>query len=167
MVEGFQSTLRDDLGVAAVMARKGVAASAIGAALGLEMPSGPRATFADQRTVVGTGPGTWLIIADDAEPDFAEDLADRLAGLASVSDQSSGYTIRRFSGPGARTLLQRGAAIDFDPAVFSKGSAATTVISHIGVILWQADDMPAYDCAVFRSFDSSFQHWIDQSIHAL
>ncbi|WP_174284791.1 sarcosine oxidase subunit gamma [Sphingomonas bacterium] len=158
---------RDRLGIASVMARKGIASAAIGTRLGIEMSDRPRAIVTGGRTVVGTGPGTWLLIEEDAAPDFTETLQQVLAGLAGVSDQSSGYVVQRFSGPGARTLLKRGAAIDFDTEAFATGSAATTVIAHIGVILWQVDDRPSYDVATFRSYAHSFRHWVDETAAAL
>lgn len=167
MVEGLTIEARDGLGIASLMARRGIAAAAIGAVLGFDLPTSPRAVFAGARTAIGTGPGTWLIVEEGAAPDFAERLADLLAGLASVSDQSSSYAVQRLSGPHARTLLQRGAAIDFHPAAFGPGSAATTVIARIGVILWQTDDFPSYDVATFRSYAGSFRHWLDLGVAAL
>lgn len=159
--------LRDGIAIASVMARKGADTAAIGMLLGVEMPTGPRAVFADLGAVIGTGPGTWLVVVDKGEADFAGSLSETLAGLASVSDQSSGYIVHRVSGASARTLLQRGAAIDVHPDSFGIGSAATTVIAHIGVILWQVDDRPSYDIATFRSFAASFRHWLDQTVAAL
>lgn len=158
---------REGLGIASVMARKGVDAGAIGAVLGATLPERPAAVFAGGRAIVGTGPGTWLVLEEGAGGDFAEGLAYALAGLAAVSDQSSGYLVQRLSGAGARTLLQRGAAIDFHPDAFRPGSAATTVIAHIGVILWQVDDAPTYEVATFRSFAASFRHWLDETATAL
>lgn len=158
---------REGLGIASVMARKWVDPAAIGAALGTEIPRGPHATFAGARTVLGTGPGAWLILADDADPDFADALAKELTELASVADQSSAYVVQRLAGLGARTLLQRGAAIDLHPDIFRAGAAATTVIAHIGVIVWQVDDRPTYDVATFRSYATSFGHWLEQTSAAL
>ena len=154
-------TSRAGLGIASVMARKRVDASAIGAALGAAMPCGPHATFAGARTVLGTGPGTWLVFEEAAAPDFAETIAQALSSLASVSDQTSGYVVQRLAGPDACGLLQRGAAIDLHPDVFRAGTAAATVIAHIGVTLWQVDDRPTYDVATFRSYGGCFRHWLE------
>lgn len=153
-------TPRDHLGIASVMARKGVDSEAIGTALNADMGGGPHAIFTGMRTVVGTGPGTWLVIEEAASPDYAEALTDALTGLASVSDQSSAYVVQRLSGSGARAVLQRGVALDLHPEVFRIGMAATTVIAHIGVILWQVDDAPTYDIATSRSYAGSFRHWL-------
>ena len=158
---------RERLGVASVMARKGVAAEAIGVALGVAMRRGPHATFAGPRTVLGIGPGAWLVLADDSDPDFADRLAETLAGLASVSDQSGAWVVQRLSGPGARTLLQRGIAIDLHPDVFHTGSVATTAIAHIGVILWQIEDSQSYDIATSRSYAKSFDQILVTAVAAL
>ena len=66
----------------------------------------------------------------------------------------------RLSGEGAGALLQKGAFVDLDPVAFACGVAATTVIAHIGVIIWKVDDAPTFDVALFRSFAGSFRHWI-------
>lgn len=143
MADPFTMLERHGLAMATVMARKGVDPAAIEVAAGdVELRS--------------TGPGTWLAIGGDPEA-----LAERLRGLAAVSDQSSGYIVYRLSGEGARTLLRRGAFIDLHPSAFSTGSVAVTMIAHIGVILWQVDDEPTFDVALFRSFDESFRHWAE------
>jgi len=167
VADGLTINARKNLGIVSVMARKGTDPAAIGAVLGCDMPASPRAVFAGARAVIGTGPGTWLVIEEGAAADFAEMLEEFLAGLASISDQSGGYSILRLAGPDARALLRRGAAIAVHPSAFGPGSAATTVIAHIGVILWQVDDHPTYDVATFRSYAGSFRHWLDQSIAAL
>ena len=159
---------RVGFGLATIMARKGVDAGTIGAALGVDAPSRPALVRGQAgMALIGTGPGSWLAYADGVSPLWAETLRERLAGLASVSDQSDGYSILRLSGEGARTVLQRGGAMDFHRDAFSAGSAATTVIAHIGVIIWQVDDQPTYDVATFRSFSHSFRHWLDQTAAAL
>ncbi len=112
-------------------------------------------------SMIGTGPGSWLAMMEDAAGDWAETLQAQVAGLASVSDQSGGYLVHRFAGPGATAVLQRGVAIDLHPAAFPTGSVATTVIAHIGVILWRVDYDPSFDVAIFRSYADSFRRWID------
>jgi methylglutamate dehydrogenase subunit D len=155
------------LGIATVMPRKGVSGAAIGAILGVELPTGPGTATANGLTVIGTGPESWLVMKAGAAPDFANQLTVVLAGLASVSDQSGGYVVTRLAGPQARTVLQRGAAIDFHPDSFRAGSTVTTVIAHIGVIIWQVDEQPSYHVATFRSYADSFRHWLDATIAAL
>ncbi|WP_315832573.1 sarcosine oxidase subunit gamma [Bradyrhizobium prioriisuperbiae] len=160
-------TEQSGLGLAAVMSRKGVRPAAIGAALGLAPSEGPGRVGDARLALIGTGPGTWLALTEAPDPDWSLQLAHKLTGLASVSDQSGGYMVFRIGGNGARALLQHGAFIDFHPDVFRQGSAATTVIAHIGVILWQRDDTPTFDVATFRSYAHSFRRWVETTAAAL
>lgn len=161
MVDQVSISERSSLGLATVMARRGVGGAAIAAAIGLEPSSGPGRTAGPDFALIGTGPGVWLALAESPPESWPDALEQQLAGLCAISDQSGGYVVFRLSGPGARELLQRGAAIDLHPAVFGPGSAATTVIAHIGVILWRPDASESFEVAVFRSYASSFRHWLD------
>jgi sarcosine oxidase subunit gamma len=167
VAEAVDITALSGFGLATVMARKGVDRAALGKVLGVDLPDRPGWASNGDLKLIGTGPGMWLALAEDAASDHAARVQTMVGPLASVSDQSSSYVIHRLSGPGARTMLQRGAAIDFHPSAFAPGSAATTVIAHIGVILWQVDDTPTYDIACFRSYADSFRHWICQCAAAL
>jgi sarcosine oxidase subunit gamma len=158
-------------GLAAIMARKGVGSEAIGAAMGMGgaigAPTRPAVgNSADGAALIGTGAGTWLCHVEQAPPFWAEDLAMRLSGLAAVADQSDGHTLLRLSGEGARRVLQRGMAIDLHPDAFGPGAAATTVIAHIGVLVWCVDQA-SFQLATFRSYSGSFRHWLDQAAAAL
>lgn len=150
----------EGLGLGTIMARNHIDASAIGAALGLELADGPVLTCNDELSLAGTGPGIWLAMCHGAQADWAERLAEKLDGIASVSDQSGGYAIFQFSGTDARELLQRGAFIDLHSSAFGPQSVATTAIAHIGAILWQRDETSTFEVAVFRSFAASFRDWI-------
>jgi sarcosine oxidase subunit gamma len=99
------------------------------------------------------------MIADEPAPDWPADVAENLADAASVFDQSSGYAILCLSGLDAGALLQKGAFLDLHPGKFKTGSVAVTVIEHIGAIVWRADET-LFEIAVFRSFASSFWHWL-------
>jgi sarcosine oxidase subunit gamma len=80
-----------------------------------------------------------------------------------VSDQSDGRTVIRISGPRTRDTLAKGLPIDLDLRAFPENGAATSVISLMGVQLWQVDDTPAYDIAIFRSLSGSFWRWLTAS----
>lgn len=146
------------VGLAAVMARRG--ADGLGARLGMAVPAGPGWAGDAALTLIGTGPGTWLARCERPAPDWAEALADRLAGLASVSDVSAAYRLFRIAGAGAATVLRRGAFVDVAEG-FGPGSAAVTVIAYIGVIIRQIDAAPTYELAVSRSYAESFRHWLN------
>lgn len=117
--------------------------------------------------LLGTGAGTWLAHAESEDPFWAYRLRERLQGLASVSDQSGAYMHYRLSGEGARIVLQRGLSIDLHPDAFGEGAVLTSVIAHVGVLLWCRNQAPSYDLAIYRSYADSFLHWLEESIAAL
>jgi heterotetrameric sarcosine oxidase gamma subunit len=152
---------RSGFGFAAVMGRKGINAAALQNALGFFPPEGPVRIERDRLGWIGTGPATWLAMTDAPEIGWPASLEQKLKGLASISDQSGSYRVFRIAGDNARLLLQRGAFIDLHADVFRRGSAATTVIAHIGVIFWQLDDSSAFEIATFRSYAPSFLRWLN------
>jgi heterotetrameric sarcosine oxidase gamma subunit len=158
---------RVGLGLATVASRKGQEAAlkaAVLQAYGVELPDSSRVANGSAVSFVGYGPGQWFAVSESlANESLARDLAQRLAGLASISDQSGGRTVLRVSGPRARDVLAKGLPIDLDPRAFPLGSAATSVIGHMGVQLWQVDDTRSYDIAIFRSLSHSFWRWLTAS----
>jgi methylglutamate dehydrogenase subunit D len=155
------------LGLATVACRKGQASAlsaAVRKAYGVDLPASSRVAQGAAVRFIGYGPGQWLAVSEAlANEALASELAAKLQGLASVSDQSGGRTVLRVSGNRARDVLAKGLPLDLDPRAFPLGSAATSAISHIGVQLWQADDMRSYDLAVFRSLSESFWRWLTAS----
>ena len=160
-------TERTDLGLATVAVRKdqddGLKAR-VREAYGLDLPEGSTLAQGKDLFFIGTGPGQWLAVSGTLQNEqLAEDLADRLKGLASISDQSSGRAVIRVSGPRARDVLAKGLAIDLDPRVFGPGSAVTSTISHMGVLVWRDGEAASYDIALFRSVAGSFWAWLTAS----
>ena len=158
---------RAGLGFATLAARKGEARALqdrVRDAYGVDLPQSSRVVVGRDVSFIGYGPGQWLAVSETlANEALARDLAERLKGLASISDQSSGRTVIRVSGPRARDVLAKGLPIDLDPHAFPLGSAVTSAISLMGVQLWQADDTRSYDIAVFRSLSGSFWRWLTAS----
>jgi heterotetrameric sarcosine oxidase gamma subunit len=162
--KSVEITERSGLALATLMLRKDSAVTALGSALAMIPPEQPLVAGEGALKLIGTGPGVWLAVDETDDPDWFDGLRQTLAGIASASDQTAGYTVFRLQGVGAGDLLQKGAFIDLDPAVFVVGSSAVTVIAHIGVILWKVDDRPTFDVAVFRSLSGSFSDWIAANI---
>jgi sarcosine oxidase subunit gamma len=164
---GVTISERVDIGLATVAARRGKTEAldaAVRAAYGVDLPA--NSTVATGRGVafMGTAPGQWFAVSESpANGAFADDLTQKLDGLASITDQSDGRAVIRISGPRARDALAKGVPIDLHPAVFRTGSAATTVIGLIGAQIWQVDEAPTYDIAVFRGFAGSFWGWLTSS----
>ena len=158
---------RVGLGLATVAARKGQAPAlkaAVAEAYGVDLPESSAVAQGPAVSFIGQGPGQWLAVSETlANEALARDLAQHIAGLASISDQSGGRTVLRVSGKHAREVLAKGLPIELDPRAFPLGSAATSAIGHMGVQLWQMDDTRSYDIAVFRSLSQSFWRWLTSS----
>lgn len=161
VVDDVRVTEQRDVGTAWIAARRGVDAAVIGEAIGMAMPSPGQWTADATMVLLATGPGTWLGQWQDAPSGWAQDLERRMAGFASVSDQTGAYRLFRVEGAGARTLLQSGVAIDLDDEAFPSGSVAATVIAHIDVIVRRLMPGTAYEVAVYRSYAESFLRWLD------
>lgn len=164
---GVSVAERVSLGLASLAVRKGQIdklKASVRDAYGVALPDGSTAASGKVVTFVGTGPGQWLAVSKTlANEDLAADLAAKLRGLASVADQSSGRGVLRLSGPRARDVLAKGLAIDLDPRVFPAGSAATSTLSHMGVLLWREGDAECFDIVLFRSVAESFWRWLSAS----
>jgi sarcosine oxidase subunit gamma len=164
---GIRLSLRSNLALASVIARKGQAdalAQRIKSVFSLDLPRTPKVVRSGDIALVWAGPGQWLAAKDNAAGHaFEAELRDAFAGLASVSDQSDGRVVFHARGPRARDVLQKGVLIDLHPGAFKPGDVAVTPIAHIGTHLWQVDDTPAYEIAVFRSFADAFRHWLEEA----
>lgn len=163
----FTAAPRETLTMASLAAARGktdALADALRAAYGVELPRKPGRTEGNGLALVWAGPDQWLAVAErGAGRDLEIELKLKLAGLASVVDQSDGRVVVRVSGPRAREVLAKGVPIDLHPRAFKPGSAAITHASHIGVIIWQLDERPTYELAMFRSYADSFAHWLDEA----
>jgi heterotetrameric sarcosine oxidase gamma subunit len=148
-----------DTGLANVLLRKGARAGLVAAVqqhFGIDLPFTSRRVAKGDFAFIATGPGQWLVTAAGSR---AGDMEHRLAGLtahAAIVDQSDARTLVQIAGPKARETLLKSVAIDLDPAAFTTGDAAATVMAHMGATLWQVSDEPCYEIAVFRSFAESF-----------
>lgn len=165
--QGLEVSRRETLTMASFAAargKEGALHDAIRSAYGAELPNGSGRVEGKDIAFVWAGPGQWLAIAErDEDRDLEVELKGKLAGIASVVDQSDGRVIVRISGARARDVLVKGVPIDLHPRAFKPGNVAITHASHIGIILWQLDDKPTYEAAMFRSYADSFAHWLFES----
>lgn len=153
--EGVHARALANLAAATLVARKGRTGAVLErlAAAGLPLTDAPKAVIGSAFTAIGTGPGRWLVIAEDMSGAALLAHLEAAAGDdAALTDQSDANIILELSGPKARAALAKGVALDLDPRAFQAGDAATTVISHVGVTLWQVEEAPLYRLAVARSF---------------
>ncbi|MBO0741145.1 MAG: hypothetical protein J2P51_06945 [Hyphomicrobiaceae bacterium] len=146
--------------MAARKARRGDLSAAVRSVFGVDLPATPRRVVGRTIAFVWQGPDQWLASQHPAPKDGMEALLAPLADLASLVDQSHGRTLFALSGSCVREALGKGVAIDLHPRAFRPGDAASTLVAHIPVHLWQVDDRPSYEFAIARSLAQSFWHWL-------
>lgn len=160
-------SVRETLTMASFAAARGkedALREAVRSAYGADLPKRGGRVEGKGIAFVWTGPDQWLAVAEREQGrDIEAELKTTLAGIASVVDQSDGRVVVRISGARARDVLAKGVPIDLHPRAFRPGDVAITHASHIGVILWQTDEAPTYEAALFRSYADSFAHWLFES----
>jgi sarcosine oxidase subunit gamma len=167
---GVTISVRNNLGCATVMVRRDTQEQLkqrIKTSYGIDLIPGLRRAVSGNVAFLGTGPTTWLATQDDGGNKFLVSLKQAVGDAASVADQTDGYVIHRISGPRVRQTLAKGFPIDLHARAFAPGAVAVTIVSHIGAIIWRADDLPdgspVFEIAVFRSLVESFLRWLDES----
>lgn len=156
-----------NVSMCSVIVRKGahaVLAERVKAELGIELPQARRAAGAGSLQLVWAGRDQWLAVSEAGDGRTLEQrLRSALGEVASLTDQSDGRTVLRLSGPRVRDALAKGIPVDLHPRAFKPGDTAMTVVSYINIHLWQVDDAPTYDIAMFRSFAVAFWDWLAAS----
>jgi sarcosine oxidase, subunit gamma len=145
----------------------GPAASAASAILGLELPTTPSTYVSnDTLTAIWMGPDEWLIAAGTrsaAELEAQLRAAVGEHGGAAV-DVSAQRTTLRLSGPDAREVLAKGCSLDLHPSVFTKGTAAQTMLALAGVVLIALNDAGTdYGILVRSSFARYLADWLNDA----
>ncbi len=126
-----------------------------------ELPRRPGCVTTGTSEFIWTGPGQWLALDSAREGlsrfGFAQAMAERFGGEASVTDLTGARAILRLRGPAVRDVLAKLVPLDLDDSVFPAGAAALTLAGHVGVTLWRPtpDD---WDIACYRSFGASLLH---------
>jgi sarcosine oxidase subunit gamma len=145
---GVTFQLRHPLSIVTVIARAGQGEATAAALQG--------------HSALWAGPDQYFVLAEGrGEGALYRELKAKLAGLASVTDQSHGRVIIRVAGPKARAVLVKGTPVDLHPDEFPVGKSALTQMAHVGVHLTRVAP-EAYDLSVFRGFAESFWEWITE-----
>jgi sarcosine oxidase, subunit gamma len=143
---------------------EGPAASQASGILGLDLPTTPSTYVSnDTLTVIWMGPQEWLITA--ATRSAAELEAQLRAAVGehggAAIDVSAQRTTLRLSGPDARDLLTKGCSLDLHPKVFTKGTAAQSMLGLAAVVLIALDDAGTdYRILVRASFARYLADWL-------
>jgi sarcosine oxidase, subunit gamma len=141
----------------------GPAASRASAILGVEIPTTPSTYVSDDTiTAIWMGPDEWLITAGGRSAATLEtELRAAVGEDGAAIDVSAQRTTLRLSGPDAREVLAKGCSLDLHPKVFTKGTAAQTMLGLAGVVLIALDDAGTdYRILVRASFARYLADWL-------
>ncbi|KAB0623544.1 sarcosine oxidase subunit gamma [Castellaniella defragrans] len=143
------ANLRADPGSGAIL-------DALRSGLGLDLPLVPN-TVAQGRDAMALwlGPDEWLLRAPSGAPaDLAAHVEAALAGhWFAVTDQTSGHSVVRLRGPGARDVLNAGCPLDLHPRVLTLGQCAQSHFFKASVLLRPLDGHgDGWELIVRRSF---------------
>ncbi len=124
--------------------------AALSLALGVDLPTRPKMTGAqDGRHVLWIGPDEWLVI-DESEADLAA-LVKPVAAFHSAVDISHRNAALIVSGAGAQAVLNAGCPQDLSLSAFPVGAASRTILHKIEIVLYRLeDDVFRLEC--WRSF---------------
>ena len=111
------------------------------------------------------GPDEWLLATElGREKDLAAQLGKNLAGQPhSLVDVTGGQLLMRLTGQRAREVLAKGCTLDLHPRAFKVGQCAQTTLAKASMLIALADDTPAFDIIVRRSFAEYAARWLRHS----
>jgi sarcosine oxidase, subunit gamma len=97
-------------------------------------------------SVLWLGPEEFLVVAPtEAHESLGGDLIQALRealgdGEGQVVDLSANRTTFELTGPRSRAVLEKGCALDLHPRVLKAGTALSTEIGNIPVVLWKTGE---------------------------
>ncbi len=124
--------------------RESAAGRSVESALGVAFPDAVgRTTRQRAHHVLWLGPDEWLILSQDEADSLVARLQDAAAasgGNAQIVDLSANRTVLELGGPHARDVLEKGCPADLHPRSFADGTAVTTTLARVPVIVWKVDE---------------------------
>jgi sarcosine oxidase subunit gamma len=137
------------------------AATRVEAVLGCALPAVAGSTTGNGgRQVLWLGPDEWLVVTDIDPGALTDQLSASIGeeyGLA--LDVSANRTILELEGPKSRAVLEKGCPLDVHSRRFSTGSAASTTLARVPVILWQTGES-SYRLLPRSSFAEYVARWV-------
>ncbi|MGF1476046.1 MAG: sarcosine oxidase subunit gamma [Geminicoccaceae bacterium] len=153
-----------------IIVRAGEASlSALGQALGIEMPIQPlTSSHAGDIAVLWQGPAEWLVIspaegADDLLAGLRRSAGPDPVALVEVGDAFQGFVLE---GGETETLLSMGCRLDFHETVAPQGFATRTALAKADVILWRRES-ERFSVWCRRSFADYLRLWFADAARGL
>ena len=134
---------------------------ALAAASGVGLPAGPGQVAGSRpgTAVLWQGPDEFLLVASEGSG-IVSDLTDALGDMpGAVVDLSANRTVLRLEGPSARSVLEKGCPADLHPRVFQPGTAVSTTVGPVPLLLWQIEPL-TYFLLPQASFAEYTARWL-------
>lgn len=133
----------------------------IGEQLGAPLPQTCGGTSASgPHTALWLGPDEWLVVSEADRESLPGALTEALGDSpGSVTDVSANRTTLELSGPGSRPALEKGCPVDLRPGSFRPGSAVTSRLGPVPLVLWQTG-RAAYRLLPRSSFADYVARWL-------
>jgi sarcosine oxidase, subunit gamma len=138
------------------------ASGRVGAVLGVPLPEVCGAVAsAGGHDILWLGPDEWLVVSATTAPEaLVAGLRDALGGdRGAVVDVSANRTTLELSGPAARETLEKSCPADLHPRAFGPGTAVTTTLGPVPVLLWQTGET-TYRVLPRSSFADYTARWL-------
>ncbi len=138
----------------------------IGAKLGLRVPVDClNVTTNEDISIFRVGPTRLWFVSDTSSTRLADFIATLDAKDAVATEIGHSRVVLHISGPEARTVLNRGLAIDLDNNAFPEGVFVQSVIHHIPVLVHRlpSPDDPVFEVFVSREYAVTFWQWLVES----
>ncbi|MFD5276005.1 sarcosine oxidase subunit gamma [Pseudarthrobacter sp. NPDC058362] len=116
-------------------------------------------------SVLWLGPAEFLVVApteahESLGGDLLPALREALGGdSGQVVDLSANRTTFELTGPRARAVLEKGCSLDLHPRVFKAGTAFSTEVANIPVVLWKTGE-ETYRIFPRASFAEFLGRWL-------
>ncbi|MCO6405751.1 sarcosine oxidase subunit gamma family protein [Aurantimonas endophytica] len=143
----------------------------IGAALGLDLPTRPKATTVNEGiAALWLGPDEWLLLDDRAAPGDEGEPGTMSASLAAVpgismvdvSQRNVGIAIE---GPAAEAIVAAGCPQDLRLRSFPVGAASRTVLSKAEIVLRRTGE-ERFEIECWRSFADYVWTFLEEAARA-
>lgn len=128
-----------------------------------DLPAPGRYTAAPDGTrLIWMAPDLIFAAFEDAAPDAADRMAQRLGEAVRVTDQSDGWVALSAEGAGVCRALERICPLDLHPEAFPPDAAQRTVMEHLGVLIL-CTGADAFLLLSASSSAESFRHALEVS----
>ena len=135
----------------------------IGAKLGIRVPVDClNVTTHEDISLFRVGPTRLWFVSEASSARLNDFFATLDARDAVATEIGHSRTVLRISGSEARTVLNRGLAIDLDDSAFPEGVFVQSVIHHIPVLAHRlpSSDGPVFEVFVSREYAVTFWQWL-------